>query len=105
MSGSGPSTFAGLGDLPGNAGSTNVIGRFARIAVATLCRWGARQSVHGDDPHDALPSDMRRNRMTSTRMRVALAIAWSREIVWDSVSSNTLLGLFLLLGERYLTEM
>src|SRR4051812_24969232 len=67
MSGKVPRTLAGLRDLPGNAGKTNVMGSPDATAAATFDRWGAEHFRHGGVTHEVCDPAERRNRMTSAR--------------------------------------
>ena len=89
MSGKGPKTFAKLGDLPGNAGRTNVIGFPSRTAEITCGRCGMRHAWQGDVTQDVRGPEVRRNCIISTKRLVATAVAMSK----DSDISYTLFGL------------
>ena len=65
MSGNGPRTLAGLGDLPGNAGNTNVTGNPSATAEWIFERCGAKHFWQGDVMHDVCGPENRRNRITS----------------------------------------
>lgn len=75
MSGKGPRTFAGLGDLPGNAGSMNVTGS-PWVIAETIFEWcGAWQLWQGEVRQVVRGSEIRRNCITSAKMSLAIAAA------------------------------